>query len=75
MTVAKSNEDRKYMADAYRKAAFDLLHAARRLQTITTELGQSKVRVAAPCVDDIAEALSILYDLTPARAMARRDNG
>lgn len=69
MTASKgSTEDRKYLADAYRAAAFDLLRAARRLRDITAELRQTKVKVARPAVDDLAEAVSILDELPAVRA-------
>lgn len=65
MTAAKGNtpEDRKFYADGYRQAAFNLLHAARQLRDLTEELSYTKVKVARPAIEDLDEARAILAAL------------
>jgi hypothetical protein len=66
-------DERKYLADAYRQAAFDLLHAARRLQDITAKIRTTKVKVAPPCIVDVADAMAIMYELPSVPATTAKD--
>ena len=66
-------DDRRYLADSYRQAAFDLLHAVRRLKDFSKELGQTKVRVSEAAIADLTEARSILADLPNVPAVARKE--
>lgn len=70
MTAAKGNtpEDRKYLADGYRQAAFNLLRAARQLRDLSEELSYTKVKVARPAIDDLEAARAILAALPTVRA-------
>ena len=65
MTAAKSlpAENRKYVADRYRAAAFDLLHAARTLQEVTDEIRASRIKIAPTALTDLREARNILAEL------------
>jgi hypothetical protein len=74
MTTTKGAVDeRKYLTDAYRQAAFDLLYAARKLREATLLLSHTKVRVCEAAITDLTEARSILADLPVAAAVARKE--
>jgi hypothetical protein len=70
MTAAKgaSNEDRKFLSDQYRVAAFNLARAARVLRDTTEQLSQTRVRVAPAALVDLREARSIIAALPEAQA-------
>lgn len=59
----------KFLADQYRREAFKLLDAARKLTEITAALKQTKVRVSRPAVDDVAAARTLLADLPGVRSL------
>lgn len=65
--------DHKYLADRYRRAAFDLLRAAKALRDTTAELATTRVRVAHVSIVDIADALAILHEMPPARTTPKVD--
>lgn len=67
--VSPDDEEPKYLADSYRLAAWDLLHAARRLETITALLAHTKVRVSRAAILDIREARGKLRTLPDVRSM------
>jgi hypothetical protein len=70
MTAAKgvSNDDRKFLSDQYRVAAFNLARAARVLRDTTEQLSQTRVRVAPAALVDLGEARRILRELPDAQS-------
>jgi len=56
-------DNRKYVADRYRAAAFDLLRAARTLREVTAEIRASRIKIAATALTDLREARDILAEL------------
>jgi hypothetical protein len=80
MTAAKANagmaaEDRKFLADRYRKASFDLLRAARVLRDTTAELLAARGRVVAEAaVTDLHEARGIITQLPPVPSAGRPES-
>jgi hypothetical protein len=63
-----SNDERKFLTDTYRVAAFNLLRAARLLRETTDQLRMTRVRVAQSAIVDLSEARGILAEMPNALA-------